>query len=620
MSYAWRLRLLRRQFMGRFVTPHPSVATAIAAACVLAMTRLASLQEPADPGAALESFLAAEWEWTLEQNPTWASTLGDRRWNDKWEDVSLENLARQHAHRQQALEHLASIPREALSPADQVSYDIFRYQYEMEVEGFPFEQHLIRTNTYSGIQTAVRIADTARFETVKDFDDYVTRLEAFPAYLDQNIALMRRGMAENILLPKVIMRRIAAQAARLAEEPVEESGFFRPFRQVAAEAHAPHEGTAGLEAPAWRARLRERGRRAVAERVQPAYAKLQHFIEREYLPVSYDEVGAWQNRQGAAAYAWLARYHTTTSLSPREIHDLGLQEVARIRAAMESVKAGSGFRGTLAEFFAFLRTDPRFFHTAEEALLAAYRATAKRVDPALVKVFRTFPRLPYGVVPVPDAIAPDMTTAYAEYGAADGSRPAYYFVNLYKPETRPTWEMMALTLHEAVPGHCFQGSLAQEMTSLPEFRRHAGFTAYVEGWALYAESLGDEMGLYDDPYSRFGQLTYEMWRAVRLVLDTGIHAMRWDRDRAIRYFMDHAAKTELDVTNEVDRYISWPGQALAYKVGELKIQQLRRAAQQALGDRFDLREFHDVILLEGPMPLDVLERRVRAWVERKRPA
>ena len=589
------------------------------------MTLPVSSQEPSDPAAAFESFLAAEWEWTLEQNPTWASTLGDRRWNDRWEDVSLENLARQHAHRRQALEHLSAIPRAALSPADQVSYDILRYQYEMEVEGFPFEQHLIRTNTYSGIQTAVRIADTAPFETERDFEDYVARLQAFPAYVDQNIALMRRGMAENILLPKVIMRRIAAQAARLATEPVEESGFYKPFRQFAgaeapalregAEAPAPEVGTAG---PAWRARLREKGRRAVAERVQPAYATLQQFIEREYLPAAYEEVGAWQNRQGAAAYAWLARYYTTTTLSPREIHDLGLQEVARIRAAMERVKAGSGFTGTLAEFFAFLRTDPRFFHSSGEALLTAYRATAKRVDPELVKVFRTFPRLPYGVVPVPDAIAPDMTTAYAEYGAADGSRPAYYFVNLYKPETRPTWEMLALTLHEAVPGHCFQGSLAQEMTSLPEFRRHAGFTAYVEGWALYAESLGHEMGLYDDPYSRFGGLTYEMWRAARLVVDTGIHAMRWDRERAIRYFMEHTAKTELDVTNEVDRYISWPGQALAYKVGELKIQQLRRAAQQALGDRFDLREFHDVILLEGAMPLDVLERRVLGWVEGRR--
>jgi uncharacterized protein (DUF885 family) len=559
-----------------------------------------------DASARLKAFLASEWNWTMEQNPTWASRLGDRRWNDRWEDVSLENLERQQDHKTASLTALAGIPREALPEADRISYDIFRYQYAIETEGFQYEQYLIRTNTYDGVQNAENIVDALRFETVKDYEDWIQRLRRFPAYVDQNIALMRRGIAHNVLLPKVIMQRIVAQVDRLATQPVAESGYYRPFASMPGSLSADDRG-----------RLEAAGRAAVSHEVQPAFAKLKAFIDAEYMPAAYDRVGAWQNAKGGEAYAWLTRLYTTTTLTPDAIHDLGLREVARIRAEMERVKRQAGFDGTLAELFAFLRTDPRFFYKTGDDLLQAYRATAKRIDPALVKIFRTMPRLPYGVLPIPAAVAPNTTTAYAEFGAADGSRPAYYFVNLYKPETRPTWEMMALTLHEAVPGHCFQGSLAQELSDMPSFRKNAGFTAYVEGWALYAESLGEEMGLYDDAYSRFGRLTYEMWRAVRLVVDTGIHAKRWTRDQAIKYFMDNAAKTELDVTNEVDRYISWPGQALAYKIGELKIKELRARAEARLGDGFDLRAFHDEILLAGAMPLDVLEHRIDGWIDRQ---
>lgn len=562
-------------------------------------------REPPGASAALKAFLAAEWDWTMRENPVWASNLGDRRFNDRWEDISVENLDRQQAHRQGALKRLAGISREALARSEQVSYDIFKYQTEMDIEGYPFEQYLIRTNTYSGIQNLEQISTTLRFETVKDYDDWLARLDRLPAYVDQNVVLMRRGIERNVLLPKVIMQRVLRQLGTITTQKPEDNGFYRPFRDIPASF-----------SEADRARLVSAGRAAVAGKVQPAYLTLKTFIEREYMPKAYDRIGAWQNRDGAEAYAYLARLYTTTSLTPREIHQLGLSEVQRIRGEMERIKSQTGFTGTLQEFFTFLRTDPRFFHKTPDALLEAYRATAKQIDPALVKVFRTTPRLPYGVIPIPDAVAPNTTTAYAEFGAADGSRPAYFFVNLYKPETRPTWEMMALTLHEAVPGHCFQGSLAQELPDMPDFRKNAGFTAYVEGWALYAESLGDEMGLYDDPYAKFGQLTYEMWRAVRLVIDTGMHAMQWDREKAIRYFMDNAAKTELDVTNEVDRYISWPGQALAYKVGELKIKELRGRAEQRLGPRFDLKAFHDEVLLAGAMPLDVLERRVDGWIAR----
>jgi uncharacterized protein (DUF885 family) len=565
---------------------------------------MTSADQPADPSARLHALFERTWQWELDESPLAATALGDRRGNDRWDDLSLQAFERRQAYRREVLAALAAIPRDQLAARDRTHYDVFKYQYELAVEAYAHRYHLIRVATYDGVQNAEQLVDNLPFATVGDYEQWLRRLERFPAYIGQNIDLLREGIRANVLLPRVIVERVLGQVRQLADQTGTASGLYRPFARVPSTVAATE-----------RRRLEAAGLREIETSVRPAFARLRDFLEREYLPASYADVGWWQTSGGAASYAFFARQFTTTRLTPQEIHDLGLREVARIRAEMEAIKTEVGFAGTLAEFFAHLRTEPRYFYPTGEALLEGYRALAKRVDPELVKVIRTLPRLPYGVVPIPDAVAPNTTTAYANFGAADGSRPAYYFVNLYKPETRPKWEMLALTLHEAAPGHCLQGSVAQELGDMPAFRRHAGFTAYVEGWALYAESLGDEMGLYrDDPYAKFGQLTYQMWRAVRLVVDTGMHVFKWDRARAIKYFMDNAAKTELDVTNEVDRYISWPGQALAYKVGELRIWELRRRAEAALGPKFDLRDFNDVVLQTGAVPLDLLESRVEEWI------
>jgi uncharacterized protein (DUF885 family) len=572
------------------------------------LTAVTHAQKPVDTntaGVALHALFDREWEWELTQDPLWASYLGDRRWNDRWEDISIGALAARQTHRESVLKDLAAIPRDQLSPADRLNYDLFRHQYQMTVEGFQHRQYLIRTSTLSGVQGTEFVVDSLRFQTVKDFDDWIGRLDAFPAYMDQNIALMREGMKTNVLLPKIIAQRVRPQIEQLATQPADQSGYYRPFRNVPSSLPA-----------ADRERLSKSALERVRTRVQPAFAKLLEFMDREYLPASYDGIGWWRTSSGLAGYRYFAKYHTTTDMAPQDIHALGLKEVARIRAEMEAIKKQVGFTGTLDQFFTHLRTDPKFFYKTGEELLDGYRAVAKRIDPELIKISRKLPRTPYGVIQIPDAIAPMSPTAFANGGAPDGSRPAYFFANLYKPDTRPKWEMMALTLHEAMPGHCLQISTAQELGDLPQFRRHAFFTAYVEGWGLYAESLGEDMGLYkDDPYSKFGQLTYEMWRAVRLVVDTGMHAMEWERERAIKYFMENAAKTENDVTTEIDRYISVPGQALAYKIGELKIKELRRRSQQALGDKFDLRDFNDAVLQSGAVPLNILEDRVNEWIK-----
>lgn len=560
-----------------------------------------------DASRSLQELFAKEWDYEMERHPTVASELGDRRWNDRWEDRSLEAMDRHHRHDLAVLKKLALIPRSSLSAADRLNYDLFKLKYDTAVAGHRYRWHLIPVNQLSGIQNCNELSDSLRFGTTKDYEDWIARMKAFPRYTDQTIRLMREGMQARMVLPRVVMQRISGQIDRQLVTDPEESPFYKPFHRYPAEISARDQE-----------RLSGESREAVLSSIIPSMRKFRTFFLEEYLPSCFDAVGAWQMPEGEAMYAHLARQHTTTALTPGEIHEIGLREVARIRGEMSKIIGKIGFKGTFEEFLTFLRTDPRFYYTTPDDLLTAYRAVAKRIDPHLVKLFGILPRTPYGVEPVPATTAPDNTTAYYREPAADGSRGGTYFVNLYRPETRPKYEIMALSLHEAVPGHHLQIALAMEQERMPKFRRHGSYTAFVEGWALYAESLGEELGLYDDDYSKFGELTYEMWRAARLVVDTGIHAKRWDRQQAIDYFMRNAGKAELDVINEIDRYIVWPGQALAYKIGELKLRDLRQRAQESLGERFDLREFHDVILGSGALPLATLEQIVDSWLRRKR--
>ena len=560
---------------------------------------------PGDAGAQLQRFLDDEWERVLRESPETATYLGDKRYNDRWSDVSLEAIAASHAADRAALQRLRQIPRADLSAADQLNYDLFRHQLEDSIEEYSFRQFLIPINQRGGIQTADEILDLMRFESTHDYADWLKRLESLPALIAQVEALMRQGIEEKRLNPRIVMQRIPAQIEKQLVDDPTKSPWYKPFQAVPA--GVPEADKIRHEAEA---------RRLIAEAVVPAFRRFHTFFQKEYLPACPEAVGAWAQPDGKHLYAFLARSFTTTTLTPDQIHDIGQREVKRIRAEMEAIKNQVGFKGTLAQFMAHLRTDPQFYFKTGDELFAAYLALSKRIDPEMTRLFRLMPRLPYGVRAIPDNIAPDTTTAYYMPGAADGTRAGYYYVNLYQPEARPKYEMEALTLHEAVPGHHFQIALAQELGELPNFRKHGfGFTAYVEGWGLYAESLGEELGLYQDPYSKFGALTYEMWRAVRLVVDTGMHHKRWSRQQAIDFFKANAAKSELDIVNEVDRYIAWPGQALAYKIGQLKIRELRTRAEKVLGERFDVRGFHDIVLGSGAIPLDLLERNVDVWIK-----
>jgi uncharacterized protein (DUF885 family) len=559
----------------------------------------------ADAGAqakALHQLFDANWERGLREDPTNASYLGDHRYDDRWPDLSPASLDRIAHEDRETIAAVDAIPPAALSADDQLNRDMFRRLYVENVATYDWGARYLPVNHRNGVQTADQLTELLPFATVKDYENWITRLDRLGPLVDQTADLMRAGVSKRLVQPRVIMERVSAQVAKQVVDDPTASPFYAPFRKMPDSIAATDQE-----------RLRATARKSISTNVIPAYRRFQQYVDHEYLPASRDTVGIWDTPGGDAWYQNRIRWYTTTDLTADQIHEKGLSEVARIRGEMQKIVDSVGFKGSLAEFMQYLRTDPKFRYTDPQRLLQAYEVMAKTIDPLLPQFFGHLPRMPYGVRPIPDVAAPDQTTAYYQPPSIDGKRAGYYYVNLYKPEERPTYEIPVLSIHEAVPGHHLQIALAQELGDLPMFRRNAEVTAFVEGWGLYSESLGQEMGLYSDPYDKFGQLTYEMWRAVRLVVDTGMHHKKWTRQQAIDYFKANAAKTELDIVNEIDRYIAWPGQALAYKVGELKIKELRARATQALGDRFDIRAFHDVVLGSGAVTLDVLERNVTRW-------
>lgn len=567
-----------------------------------------SLQENAqDAASRLHQIFDAEWQRTLRENPTQASQLGDRRYNRLWPDISLNAIRASQSTTRQVLDAVKSLDHSALSVEDQLNARLFEYQYETDVQEQQYQLHLLPINQRGGIQDEDTVADVLQFEARQDYDDWIARLKAFPVYVARTMALMRQGIREKMLHPKIVMQRVPAQIRQQLVDVPHESPWFKPFRTFTVELSEPD-----------KLQLRKDATTAIESCILPSYRTFLEFFENEYLPACFDDVGCWQRPNGQAMYAALSRRFTTTSLTPQEIHEIGIAEVDRIRAAMEVIRKEVGFEGTFQELLTHLRTDKQFYFETPAELLNAYRECCARINPNLPQLFLKLPQADYDIRPIPDQMAADTTTAYYRPPAADGSRPGSYFVNLYRPETRPKFEIEALSLHESVPGHHLQIALSMELNDIPEFRRYGGHTAYVEGWALYAETLGGDLGLYQNPWSRFGQLTYEMWRAVRLVVDTGMHSLKWTRQEAINFFAENTARSMLDIENEIDRYIAWPGQALAYKLGELKIQKLRLQGERELGTRFDLREFHDVVLRNSAVPLEILDEIVSAWIARKK--
>jgi len=558
--------------------------------------------------AGLKSIADRYWDASMERNPTWATDLGDYRFNDRLPDLTEEARLRWNHTLRGFLKEVQALPAGGLSPADRLTRSLLERTLQDGLFEFAAQQHqYLPLDPLDGPQIKFPLVLVSQpFHSADDYRAYISRLRSFPKQVDDLITNLRKGVSIGITAPRVTTQKVLPQIRTHIVDDVTRSEFYKPLQIADAVASAKGYIIAKSLAD------------AIRDSVVPSYRKLLTFVENEYLPTCRDTVGIGAVPDGEKMYAELAYLNATVRVEPQEVHELGLSEVARIRGEMAKVQKEVGFEGSLDEFLAHMRTDPaQRFKTGEE-LYAAADAILQRTKPLMSELFTRIPKADCVMKELESFRAPASPVGYYNPPPEDGSRPGYYYINTYSPQERLRFTLEALSYHEAIPGHHFQIALHQENTELPKFRRYGSFTAYVEGWALYTEKLGYEIGGYKDAYSRFGQLTFEMWRACRLVVDTGMHAKGWSRQQAIDFMAANTSLARLDIESEIDRYISWPGQALAYKIGELRILQLRREAEEKLGKKFDLRAFHDALLADGAMPIDVLEDWIRAWIAKQR--
>tara|TARA_B100000886_G_C20423014_1_gene492478 strand:- start:597 stop:2372 length:1776 start_codon:yes stop_codon:yes gene_type:complete len=557
---------------------------------------------PIDENIKFINYLDNDWENNLIKNPLFASYVGDKRFNDKINSNSIDQFINQKNSYKESLKILKDIDISKLSDSNKLNYKLKEFGLMSNI-GPDFPVYYLRLNQRGGIQSFYETGNRLVYSSKKDYYDWYSRLKQFSSNIYSSLEINKAGLENNITQPKLVTKAVILQINSILNSNIEENPYLKVFKNADESFFLPNE----------KKLLIENVKTLIENEINPAYQKLNEFLQNEYLPKSRRTVGLEGVPGGKEYYEYLARHFTTTDLTPNEIHEIGISEIKRIRSEMESIIDQVKWDGDFSSFLNYLRTSPRFYYDNSEDLFNAYLIMSKTIDPLLPILFKEFPRAPYGVKPIPDESAPYTTTAY--YNSPSPGRPGYFYANLYKPESRPKYEIAVLTVHEAVPGHHFQISIAQELENVPKFRKYQGITAFVEGWGLYSEELGQYMGLYDDPYDKFGQLTYDMWRAIRLVVDTGMHYKNWSREDAINLFIENSAKSLLDIENEVDRYIAWPGQALAYKIGQLKILELRNKAEDLLGDKYDIKDFHYEVLKRGSLPLDLLEFYIDEWIE-----
>lgn len=554
----------------------------------------------------LQQVIDDHWQYSLQEDPISAGRMGLAGYNNRLPAVTAKDRARRLKAEQALLQRLQAIDTKPLTDSDRVNHQLMGWVLRNSIQSNKLFLDRIPANTfYSFWSSALDASSGLAMPKVADYQDYIARIQDFGRYFDENMANMRTGIQDGFVLPKIVVQGIAPTVrAQVYSDPTQ-SSLFEPFKKFPASI-----------SKAEQQQLQQAGRQAIAQVALPAFARLADFLEGDYMQAATDSLAAEQLPQGKAYYRHTINTYVTLDMDPAEIHNTGLAEVKRIRAEMDALIKETGFKGSFSDFTKFLRTDPQFYAKTPTELLKEASYIAKRIDYRLPEFFGKLPRLPYGVVPVPAEIAPNYTTASYNSAAIGGTRGGAYWLNTHALDQRPLYELVALTLHESVPGHHLQSALSQELENVPQFRRNLYLSAYGEGWGLYAERLGVEMGVYENAYQQFGRLSYEMWRACRLVIDTGIHAQGWSRQQALDFLSSNTSLSQANVRAEVDRYISWPGQALSYKMGEIKIRQLRAKAELQLGAKFDLRAFHDALLANGALPLEILEAEIDRFISK----